>query len=106
MLSASLVSSVVTPAIGQQPSATEETLMAELPSGRRSFFIRLPPFASSRHWRNMRFSLHQVGLPAWYAQQSDGQISWLGPSKPSAARSDEPDIRSSISSRIIRTKRG
>ncbi len=36
MLSASLVSSVVTPAIGQQPSATAETLSPELPRGRRA----------------------------------------------------------------------
>ena len=35
MLSASFVSSVVTPAIGQQPSAIGETASPELPSGRR-----------------------------------------------------------------------
>src|SRR4051812_30709294 len=35
MLSASLTPNVVTPAIGQQPSATAETFSPELPRGRR-----------------------------------------------------------------------
>src|SRR4051812_31666437 len=37
ILSASFVSSVVTPAIGQQPSAAADTINPLLPSGRRAY---------------------------------------------------------------------
>src|SRR5258708_39854179 len=74
MLSASFVSSVVTPAIGQQPSATAETISPLLPSGRRAYCnssrLIVQPRRTPKHKDNKSNSLGLVFFVSFVVNSS------------------------------------